>query len=81
MLCPALSASNVVIITMISRRQSVAQPTEQELEFLGLRARYEVLMEMPIETEFEVAQWVTQLDALIADIKRSSYRTCEVMHP
>ncbi len=50
-------------------------------EFLGLRARYDVLMEMPIEGTIAMHVWFVRLEALITDIKRSSFQIAEVMHP
>lgn len=43
-------------------------------EFIELRARHQALMEMDLGgTEFEIATWMSRLDALHADIKRSPW--------
>lgn len=53
---------------------------ETGLDYITLRARYEVLMEMPIGCELvDVETWTARLAALIADIKRSDSQIAEVM--
>jgi len=52
----------------------------EDMELLELRARYEVLMEMPIDlgTEFGIATWHSRCDALREDVKRKGFEYSEV---